>query len=116
VIRYADLRTRFVSDTAFGASGAAHVLTRGLEHIGWRSVREPTPEMLASELVILLDACVHGHRDVYALAFAIAEILRDCGPDLDGGLPPVEAYTPAADELLQLYVANFTAIRTPPMA
>ncbi|MES2522424.1 MAG: hypothetical protein V4617_06990 [Gemmatimonadota bacterium] len=115
MIRFDTLRTRFLEDTAFGAGGAAHVLARGLEHIGWRSVREPTPEHLASHLVVLLDACVHEHRDVSMLTYAIATVLRDAGPDLDGGLPPVEAYSPAAEELLRLYVNNFTTARVPPV-
>jgi hypothetical protein len=32
--------------------------------------------------------------------------LRDTGPLLDGGLPPVEAYYPAAEALLRRYVAD----------
>ncbi len=106
MITYSALRTRFLADTGFGGSGAAPVLERALERIGWRSVREPTPEELASHLVLFLDACVHEHRDVHALAYAIASVMRDTGPSLDGGLPPTEAYLPAADELLRLYVKN----------
>jgi hypothetical protein len=32
--------------------------------------------------------------------------LRDTGPLLDGGLPPVAAYYPAAEALLRRYVAD----------
>jgi hypothetical protein len=106
MIRFAELRERFLADTAFGGSGAAPALARGLERIGWRAVREPSPEELASYLVDLLDDCVHAHRDVSALALAIATVLRDAGPLLDGGLPPVEAYLTAAEELLRWYVSN----------
>ncbi|HYW30245.1 MAG TPA: hypothetical protein VE869_01980 [Gemmatimonas sp.] len=113
MIRFEAVRARFLADTAFDGGGAAYVLARGLEHIGWLSVREPTPETLASHLVMLLDACVHKHRDVSMLTYEIAAVLRDAGPDLDGGLPPIEAYTPAAEDLLQLYVNNFTAVRPP---
>lgn len=81
-------------------------LARALEAIGWRAVREPTPELLAEELAHLVDDCVHGHRDVHVLAMAIARVLRDAGPLLDGGLPPVEAYLPAAEELLARYLRD----------
>lgn len=104
MITYTQLRTRFVGDTGLGGSGAAPALSRSLERIGWRAVREPTPEELASYLVDLLDDCVHAHRDVLTLSRAIASVLRDAGPLLDGGLPPVEAYEPAAEELLFFYV------------
>ena len=115
MVRYDVLRSRFLMDTGLGGGGAAHVLARGLERIGWRSVREPTADVLASHLVLLLDACVHEHRDVEALCDGIASVLRDAGPDLDGGLPPIEAYRPAATELLDLYVRNDTAIAAPPV-
>ncbi len=98
------LRERFLIDTQFGAPGASPALARALEHIGWRSVREPTSEELASELVELIANCVHEHRDVHALTHAIAVLFRAAGPMLDGGLPPVEAYLPAAEEVLRLYV------------
>jgi hypothetical protein len=52
----------------------------------------------------MFDSCVHLHRDVQALAYAIASVMRDAGPLLDGGLPPIEAYLPAAEEVLRLYV------------
>lgn len=98
------LRDRYLSDTRFGGSGATAALTRALEHIGWRAVREPTPEELASEVLDLLEACVHGHRDVSHLLDAMATLFRAAGPALDGGLPPMEAYLPAAAEVLRLYV------------
>jgi hypothetical protein len=104
MISYTHLRTRFVADTGFGGSGAAPALARSLERIGWRAVREPTPEELASYLVDLLHDCVHAHRDVLTLTRNIASVLRDAGPLLDGGLPPIEAYEPAAEELLSRYV------------
>ncbi len=115
MVRYEMLRSRFLADTGFGGSGAAHVLARGLERIGWRSVREPTPDVLASHLVMMLDACVHEHRDVEALCYGIASVLRDAGPNLDGGLPPIEAYRPAAEELLDLYVRNDTTVAAEPL-
>jgi hypothetical protein len=115
MIRLEALSARFRADTGFGGGGAALVLTRGLERIGWRSVREPTPEVLASYLVMLLDACVHEHRDVDALVHGIAAVFRDAGPNLDGGLPPIEAYLPAAEELLERYVRNETTVAADPL-
>ncbi len=105
MVSHATLRERFTADTHFGAEGASPGLARALAHVGWRAVGEPTPEELASELVYLVDACVHDHHDVERLADAVARALRDHGPLLDGGLPPVDAYVPAAEELLRQYVS-----------
>lgn len=100
------LRQRFAEDTRLGGAGAAPALARGLEHIGWGAVREPTPAELAEHLLLLLEDCLSSHGDVLALSYGIAQALRDTGPLLDGGLPPVEAYLPAAEELLQRYIAD----------
>jgi hypothetical protein len=90
------------------AAGAGVVggLTRALEAIGWRAVREPSPEEMADHLAGLLDLCVREHHDVAELTHAVAAALRDGGPLLDGGLPPVEAYEPAAEELLRRFVRD----------
>ena len=101
---FAALRARFAEDTRLGGEGATPALARALAQIGWRAVGDPTPEELAGHAVELLDACVHDHHDVEALAWQVATLLRDHGPLLDGGLPPVEAYLPAAEELLRRYV------------
>jgi hypothetical protein len=103
------LRARYLDDTQAGGRGATPALTAALEAIGWRAVREPTPEELADHLLFLVDACVHEHRDIDALTLGIAMALRDSGPLLDGGLPPAEAYLPAAEDVLRHYVAD-----TPP--
>ena len=105
MVSYSALRAQFLSDTHQGAAGAAPALARALEAIGWRAVRDPSPEELASHVVFLVDACVHDHHDVTLLVHAIAAMLRDNGPLLDGGLPPVEAYVPAAEELLREYLS-----------
>ncbi len=101
---YTTLRTRYLGDTAPRSTGASPAIARALEHIGWRSVGEPSAEDLAGHLIYMFDDCVHSHRDVAALAWAIADVMRDVGPLLDGGQPPVEAYLPAAEEVLRLYV------------
>lgn len=103
---FAQLRARFAADSALGSTGAVAAFARALERIGWRAVREPTPEELAEYVVDLVRDCVQVHRDIAALTHAIASALREVGPLLDGGLPPVEAYVPAAEELLELYVRD----------
>ena len=106
MITFNAFRDRYTVDTSMGGDGATQGIARSLERIGWRSVREPTPEALAGELVMLFAECAHQHRDVARLALEIASVLRDAGPLLDGGLPPVEAYLEAAEELLRHYVRN----------
>jgi hypothetical protein len=105
MVSYAALRGRLAGDTRAGADGASPGMTRALEQIGWRAVRESSPEELGSHVVALLHACIDDHHDVDVLAHAIASTLRYYGPSLDGGLPPVEAYLPAAEELLREYVS-----------
>lgn len=113
-LTYTALKTRYLADTEFGGDGATPSLTRALEHIGWRAVRDPTPEELAGYLVELLEACVFEHRDIAQLISGIAATLRACGPTLDGGLPPVEAYLPAAEDVLRRYVDGEHAPRETP--
>ena len=96
------LRARYLADRQSG--GAAPRLAAALAAIGWRAVGDPSPEELASYLVDLVDACVTDHQDPERLVGAVARLLRDSGPLLDGGLPPVEAYEPAARDVLERYV------------
>ncbi len=104
MIRFSALKDRFVTDSAPGGTGATPAIARALNGIGWRAIREPSTDELAGYLVYVFEACVHEHRDVSALVHAIAEVLRDTGPLLDGGLPPAEAYYDAAEELVRRYV------------
>ena len=104
MVAFTALRAQFRDDTQFGADGASPGLARALDRIGWRAVQESTADELASHIVELVYACVDDHHDVELLARAIAETLRHAGPSLDGGLPPVEAYLPAAEEILSEYV------------
>ncbi len=99
---YTALRARYLADRQGG--GATPKLAAALSAIGWGAVQEPSPDELADELVELFEACVTDHRDVDQLVAGIARLLRDFGPLLDGGLPPVEAYEPAATEILEHYV------------
>lgn len=103
---YTALRDIYLADTALGGTGASPHIAAALEQLGWRSVGEPSADEVAGELVLMFDACVRVHHDVSALMYAIAAFMRDVGPLLDGGLPPTEAYFPAAEELLRLYVTR----------
>lgn len=102
MISHAALRARYIGDRS--ASEAVAGLTNALTSIGWRAVGDPSPQELAGELIELVDACVVEHHDTSWLITSVAQLLRDRGPLLDGGLPPVEAYEPAAFELLDRYV------------
>ena len=101
MISFSVLRDRYLHDRAEG--GAAPRLADALAAIGWHSVGEPTPDELADYLVELVDACVTDHHDVERLVSDVARLLRDAGPLLDGGLPPVAAYEPAARDVLERY-------------
>ncbi|MEN9509785.1 MAG: hypothetical protein RLZZ621_2348 [Gemmatimonadota bacterium] len=103
-VTYSALRQRYLDDIRPGGPGATPALTQSLEVIGWRAVREPSPEELAAHLFLLLDACIYEHHDVALLEYAVATALRDAGPWLDGGMPPVESYLPAAAALLEHYI------------
>jgi hypothetical protein len=102
MISFAALRARYLADRHAG--GAVPGLAAALAAIGWRAVGDPSPEELAGYLAELIDACVTEHQDTELLVSAVARLLRDCGPLLDGGLPPVEAYEPAAYDVLERYV------------
>ena len=102
MISYSALRDRYLHDRAAG--GATPRLAAALAAIGWNSVGDPTPDELADYLVELLDTCITDHHDVDRLVSDVARLLRDAGPLLDGGLPPVAAYEPAAQEILERYV------------
>ena len=112
MISFVALRERYVADRSGG--GAAPGLTAALIAIGWRAVGDPTPEELAGHLVELIDACVTDHHDPERLVSAVARLLRDYGPLLDGGLPPVEAYEPAALDVLGRYVRGEAHRAAPP--
>jgi hypothetical protein len=102
MLSFATLRHRYLSDR--NAGGATPGLTTALTAIGWRAVRDPSPEELASYVAELVDACVTNHHDTELLVGAVARLLRDHGPLLDGGLPPAAAYEPAARDVLARYV------------
>jgi hypothetical protein len=102
VIPYSALRARYLADR--GAHGVSPGLAAALTAIGWRAVGDPSPEELAGYVAELVDACVNDHHDTEWLVASVARLLRDSGPLLDGGLPPVDAYEPAARDVLERYV------------
>jgi len=102
LISFVALRERYAYDRSAG--GATPALAAALAAIGWSSVGDPSPEELADYVVELVDSCITGHHDPDLLVSEIARLLRDSGPLLDGGLPPVAAYEPAAHEMLERYV------------
>lgn len=104
MITLAALRDRYLADRA--GDGASPGLTAALAAIGWHSVADPSVDDLAAYLLELFDACFADHHDLEWLVMAIARVLRDSGPLLDGGLPPVAAYEPAAREVLERYVRD----------
>ena len=112
MITLAALRARYAADRHAG--GAVPGLTAALTAVGWRAVGEPSPEELAGHVVELIDACVTEHHDTELLVSAVARLLRDHGPLLDGGLPPVEAYDPAARDVLERYLRGEVRRSEPP--
>ena len=104
MIGFVALRERYLHDR--GAGGATSHLADALAAIGWHSVGDPSPEELADYLVELLDSCITDHHDPDRLVSDIARLLRDAGPLLDGGLPPVAAYEPAAREVVERYARS----------
>ena len=102
MIAFAALRDRYAHDRNSG--GAAPRLADALTAVGWSAVGEPSADDLADYLVELVDACVTYHRDPETLVIELARLLRDSGPLLDGGLPPVAAYEPAAREVIERYI------------
>ncbi|HEX6598026.1 MAG TPA: hypothetical protein VF034_01810 [Gemmatimonadaceae bacterium] len=104
MITFSSLRDRYQHDRAAG--GATPRLAEALAAIGWHSVGEPSPDELADYLVELIDACISDHHDPERLVTDVARLLRDSGPLLDGGLPPVAAYEPAARDVLERYLRD----------
>jgi hypothetical protein len=102
MISFVALRERYLADRHAG--GAVPGLAAALTAVGWRAVGDPSPEELAGYLVELIDACVTEHHDTALLTSVVARLLRAHGPLLDGGLPPAEAYEPAAADVLERYV------------
>lgn len=107
------LRARFERDEGLrgaGDGGAATAsLTSALEAIGWRAAGEDALEDVASLAVRVIAACVRGDHDVVAACRGIADLLRRYAPGHTDALPPVDAFIPAAAEVLRRYVGGQAA-------
>lgn len=85
--------------------GASARLTRALEAIGWRGGDVVDAADVAQEILPSIASCVRDHGNLGVTYREIAEVLRGSGPALDGSLPPVHDYIPAAAEVLRGFVA-----------
>ena len=85
--------------------GATARVARVLESIGWRGGDSASPEEVATEVLPSIASCVREHGDRGVMYREIAEVLRGSGPMMDGGLPPVSDYIPAAAEIVRRFAA-----------
>jgi hypothetical protein len=108
-LEFAALRARFEADEQASRGGETNAvvdrLTNALDAMGWRSAGGASSDEIASFASHILDACVTGHRDLGLAARDLADLMRT-GVDLDGSLPPVSAFLPAAEDLLRRYAAR----------
>ena len=102
-ISAAELRAALGAASA-ADGGATARLVRALESIGWREGDSASPAEVASEVLPAIASCVREHGDLALMYRQIAEVLRSSGPMLDGSLPPISSYLPAASELVRLFV------------
>jgi hypothetical protein len=104
------LTNRYELDEVRGAEGessaTAHRLSRALESIGWRAASDASVDEVASDLALVLAACVEGHRDLAILRRDMAECLRAHAHHLDGSAPAREEWEPAAARIIELYAAG----------
>ncbi|HYD51233.1 MAG TPA: hypothetical protein VEA99_01350 [Gemmatimonadaceae bacterium] len=104
------LRVRFEADEmarrAGDVEGGDARLARALRAVGWSGTELTEAEEVAEMLASVVDACVTGHRDLATLYRDVADVLRHAGPLLDGSLPPVAAYLPAAEEVVARYAVD----------
>jgi uncharacterized iron-regulated protein len=86
--------------------GATARLTRALEAIGWRGGDSVDAAEVAQEVLPSIASCARDHGNVGTMYREIAEVLRGNGPALDGSLPPVHDYIPAAAEVVRRFIAS----------
>ena len=94
-----------LGDAGAGESGATSRLTRAIEAIGWRGGDSAEPAEVAGDVLPSIASCAHGHGNLGTMYREIAEVLRASGPVLDGSLPPVHDYLPAAAEVVRGFIA-----------
>lgn len=85
-----------LGDASGGEGGATARLVRAIESIGWRGGDSAEPAEVAADVLPSITSCAREHGDLGTMYREIAEVLRASGPVLDGSLPPVHDYLPAA--------------------
>jgi len=106
----AQLAARFQSDESDGAGRtslvAEHRAAGALDAIGWRAASDMPAEELAGDLVLIVVACVKGHRDLAKLRRDVADCLRMHAHHLDGSASAREDWEPAAARFIELFAAG----------
>jgi hypothetical protein len=104
------LVARYVLDAGGGAErepfAIQHRLARALDTIGWRAASDTPAEDIASDLALIIDGCVHGHRDLVTLRGDIAACLWQHADHLDGSSAARDDWEPAAARIIDLYAAE----------
>ena len=104
------LQQRFLGDEAESParSGSAmeERLATALDEIGWRSAGGASSTEVAPLASAIIASCVRDHRDPATAVRELATLLRDSMEPLDGGLPAVSEFMPAAAELLRRYAGE----------
>lgn len=94
------------SERANGGSVVEEAIGAALEATGWRGAGPGVVEELALEAAPIVEACVTGHHDVARTIADLAALMRGYAPPHSDALAPVEAFLPAAEAALRLYVAG----------
>jgi hypothetical protein len=107
---YDQLAARYALAAARGAESEPFVIQHRLAHaldiIGWRAASDMPAEDLATDLSLILSACVGGHRDLLTLRRDIAACLWQFADHLDGSSAAREDWEPAATRIIDLYAAD----------
>lgn len=94
-----------LGDAGTAEGGSLSKLTRAIEAIGWRGGDSAEPAEVAQDVLPSITSCAREHGNLGTMYREIAEVLRASGPVLDGSLPPVHDYIPAAAEVVRRFVA-----------
>jgi hypothetical protein len=104
------LQQRFDRDereSPAGSGGATEErLAAALDDIGWRSAGGASSSEVAPLAGAIIASCVRDHRDPATAVQELATLLHDSMEPLDGGLPAVSEFMPAAAELLRRYTGE----------
>ena len=107
---YEALQARYAQHEAAAFSRAADegeaALAAALEAIGWRAAGEDAVEEVAAQALLIVGACVNGHRDPRVAARDLADLMRHYAPRHSDFLAPAAEFLPAAEEVLRRYAAG----------